>query len=466
MIFCSFEYLIFFVVILFLMVIVRNNQVKKYILLAGSCYFYACWDYRFLLLLVTLSTANYYAGLKIASTQALVGKKRWLTASIVFDLMILGFFKYFNFFVASLNSLMLSSEIRLPLMNIILPVGISFMTFEVISYTIDIYRGKNKPAASLLDLSLLVTFFPHLVSGPILKPGHFLPQLDREIIVRWKNIENGTQIFLVGMVKKVLVADRLAFFVDPVFEAPQDYSSGTVWLAVIAYAIQIYCDFSGYTDMAIGSAKCLGFEFPPNFNMPYISKSISEFWRRWHISLSTWLRDYLYIPLGGNRKGRLRQYVNLMVVMLLGGLWHGANWNFVIWGGLHGLGLTIHKLYSDILRPKAVGSRLHACMSWLLTTVFVCVAWVFFRSTDFSVSFIIIKKMFLIGDSEGIAWYATSLFVIIPVLIVSHYLGLKLGEPPYVRYESTWGCFVLFFVLMGLFYLAPLNSSPFIYFQF
>ncbi|MGA2734227.1 MAG: MBOAT family protein [Syntrophobacteraceae bacterium] len=466
MIFCSFEYIIFFIVIMLLTIIIRQNKAKKFVLLAGSCYFYAYWDYRFLLLLAGLSIANYYAGSKIASTQARAGKKRWLAASIVFDLMVLGFFKYFNFFVGSINSLMLSSKIRLPSMEIILPIGISFMTFEVISYTIDIYRGKNKPAANLLDLSLLVTFFPHLISGPILKPGHFLPQLDREITVRWKNVEKGTQIFLLGMVKKVLVADRLAFFVDPVFKAPQDYSSGTVWLAVIAYAVQIYCDFSGYTDMAIGSAKCLGFEFPPNFNMPYISKSISEFWRRWHISLSTWLKDYLYIPLGGNRKGKLRQYMNLMIVMLLGGLWHGASWNFVIWGGLHGLGLMIHKLYSDYLRPRAFSSRPYACVSWLLTMAFVCVAWVFFRSTDFAVSFIIIKKMFLIGGSKGITWYATSLFVIIPVLIISHYFGLKLGDPPYVRYENTWGCFVLFFVLFGLFYLAPLNSSPFIYFQF
>ncbi len=466
MIFCSIEYILFFIVIVLSMIFVKHNNAKKLILLAGSYYFYAYWDYRFLLLLAVLSVANYYAGARIGSSPASTVKKRWLAAGIIFDLAILGFFKYFNFFTDSINSVLRHSNIRPPALDIILPIGISFMTFEVISYMIDIYRGKNKPAAGLLDLSLLVSFFPHLISGPILKPGHFLPQLDKDILIRWKNIEDGSQVFLLGMVKKVLIADRLAYFVDPVFKTPQDFSSGTVWLAAIAYAIQIYCDFSGYTDMAIGSARCLGFEFPPNFNMPYISRSITEFWRRWHISLSTWLRDYLYIPLGGNRKGNLRRYLNLLIVMLLGGLWHGASWNFVIWGGLHGLGLMVNKLYSAYLEPNKIRSHFYDFICWLATVTFVCVAWVFFRSTDFGVSYIIIKKMFLIGDSTGITWHATSLFIIIPILIISHYLGIRLGDSAYVQYKDTRGLFALFFVLFGLVFLAPLNSSPFIYFQF
>lgn len=445
---------------------ITSNKVKKLILLAGSYYFYAYWDYRFLLLLAVLSLANYIAGWKIESAASTAGKKRWLTSAIVFNLGILGFFKYFNFFTDSINCLLRSSGIRLPALDIVLPIAISFMTFEVMSYAIDIYRGKNKPARNLLDLSLLVSFFPHLISGPILKPGHFLPQLDGDILVKRENILCGTQIFLLGMVKKVVVADRLAFFVDPVFKAPGDYSSGTVWLAAIAYTIQIYCDFSGYTDMAIGSARCLGFEFPPNFRMPYISKNISEFWTRWHISLSVWLRDYLYIPLGGNRKGELRRYANLMVVMLLGGLWHGASWNFVAWGGLHGLALVVNKLYVACLGGRRAASRLLSAAGWLITTTFVCVAWVFFRSTDFAVSVVIMKKMFLLGDTGGIAWYASSLFMIVPALVAGHLLGIRLGAAPYVRYDTTWGCFVLFFVLLGLFFLAPQNSSPFIYFQF
>ncbi len=466
MIFCSIEYILFFLTILLLMLLAKSNNVKKFILLLGSYYFYAYWDYRFLLLLVVLSLANYHAGRKIASAHGATGRKNWLIAGVVFDLTILGFFKYFNFFTGSINSVMSHTNLRLPALDIILPIGISFMTFEVMSYTIDIYRGKNKPASSLLDLSLLVSFFPHLISGPILKPGHFLPQLGRDICISWKNIESGTQIFLLGMVKKVLIADRLAFFVDPVFKAPHDYGSGTVWLAAIAYAIQIYCDFSGYTDMAIGSARCLGFEFPPNFNMPYIARSTTEFWKRWHISLSTWLKDYLYIPLGGNRKGGARRMVNLMIVMLLGGLWHGASWNFVIWGGLHGLGLMVHKSYRAWLGPREFRSRVYAVLSWFLTMVFVCVAWVFFRSTDFAVSSTIIRKMFFIESGAGISWHATSLLIILPVLAAGHYLGMKTDGSPYIRYKDTRGLFVLFFVLFGLFFLAPLNSSPFIYFQF
>lgn len=465
MIFSSKEYFVFFILVLLLMMIIKRNPVKKAVLLLASYYFYAYWDYRFVVLMFIMSLVNYYIGLMIESTGNSVVRKRWLAGSVIFNLIILGFFKYFNFFVDSANMLLDNLNVRLPLLDIILPVGISFIVFEVMSYTIDIYRKNNGSPKSFWDLALLVAFFPHLIAGPILKPKHFLPQLENPITIRWHNVEYGIQIFVFGLVKKVLIADRLAFFIDPVFKNPQDYSFITIWLAVIAYAIQIYCDFSGYSDMAIGSAKCLGFDIPRNFNMPYISRNITEFWRRWHISLSTWLKEYLYIALGGNRKGKIRQYANLMIVMLLGGLWHGSSWNFVIWGGLHGIGLAVHKMYADYVKGTTLSDHfLYKTVSWLVTFLFVCTAWVFFRSSDFSVSLVILQKMFMVSD--GIHWYATPLLIAIPLLIASHYAGSKLKDYYCVKLNTFKGLLVFFFILFGLLFLTPVHSSPFIYFQF
>ncbi len=498
MIFSSIEYFLFFTIVLLLMVFVKPSQVKKKILLIASYYFYAYWDYRFVFLMFAMTCFNYYAGLKIELNKDAKSKGRWLLGSIVFNLCILGFFKYFNFFVNSTNVLLNPLHVRLPYLGIILPIGISFITFEVMSYTIDIYRNINKSAKSFWDFALLVAFFPHLIAGPILKPKQFLPEIEHDIIIKWENVSYGLQIFLLGLVRKVFIADRLAIFVDTVFKRPQDFSSITLWLTVIAYAIQIYCDFCGYTDMAIGSAKCLGFDVPKNFDIPYISQSITEFWRRWHISLSTWLRDYLYIPLGGNRKGKQRQYFNLLITMLLGGLWHGASWNFVAWGGLHGTALAIHKMYTELVPKEKKISRsveldakqtvrkllagqpailgffmpiylrlyFYNFLAWFFTFIFVCLAWVFFRSTDFSISLFIIQKMFCLTNSAGINWYATSLFVTIPALIISDYVGSQLGKGFKLQLDTFKGLFVLFFVLFGLLLLSPQNPSPFIYFQF
>lgn len=467
MIFSSIEYILLFVGVLLFMVLVKSNKIKKFFLLLVSYFFYAYWDYRFAFLLFFISFVNYRIGISIEKSECDKLRKNWLVGAITFNLIILGFFKYFNFFIDSANILLGYLNLRLALLDIILPIGISFIVFETISYIVDIYRGNSKSAKNFWDLALLIAFFPHLIAGPILKPNHFLPQLERSIVIRWGNLELGLQMFLLGLVKKILIADRLALFVDPVFKTPQNFSSATIWLAVVAYAIQIYCDFSGYTDMAIGSAKCLGFEIPRNFNMPYISKNITEFWRRWHISLSTWLRDYLYIPLGGNRDGKVKQYMNLLIVMLLGGLWHGASWNFVTWGGLHGIALIVHKVYKEYIFKKCY-TRLwpYEFASWLLTFTFVCISWVFFRSNSFSISLFIIKKMFFMIEPEGINWYATSLFTILPILIISHIIGKQLNSYPRFSLVSFKGLFILFFVLIGFFYLAPVNSAPFIYFQF
>jgi alginate O-acetyltransferase complex protein AlgI len=448
--------------------LIKSKSIQKGVLLAGSYYFYAYWDWRFCFLIFLMSFFSYIIGLKIEKSSYQANKKKWLIFGITVNLIILGFFKYYNFFIDSLNTCLKGLNFKLGFLEILLPVGISFITFEVISYTVDIYRGKNKSADSFWDLAMLVAFFPHLISGPILKPSHFLPQLRNQVIIKWPNAEQGIQIFLMGMVKKVLIADQLSVFVDTVYKSPALYSPETIWFATIAYAIQIFCDFSGYTDMAIGSAKCLGFDIPANFNMPYISGSITEFWRRWHISLSTWLKEYLYISLGGNRCGKIRQYLNLMIVMLLGGLWHGASWNFVIWGGLHGGALALHKMYSE-LTGNLTGFKSsipYKIVAWFITFVFVCFTWVFFRAKNFETSGIIIKKMFFISGDQGIVWFSTSLIIILPLIIMFHYFGQKMKTYPNFRLDSFGALFLMFFVILGLFLLHPTNFSPFIYFQF
>lgn len=466
MVFSSAQFLFFACIMLLAMKLITNNKLKKWILLLGSYYFYGFWDYRFLVLLIGLTLINFNIGNIIESKNSTGVRKFYLIIGILIDLIVLGFFKYYNFFIDSINSIFSKYTISLNTLNIILPIGISFMTFEVISYIVDIYRKNSKPAKSIGDFAILVAFFPHLISGPILKPNHFLPQLDRDIIIKKENIEKGVQIFLFGLVKKLLISDRLASFVDTVYSHPDMYSSSTIWLAIIAYSIQIYCDFSGYTDMAIGSAKCFGFEIPKNFDMPYISRNITEFWRRWHISLSDWLKEYLYISLGGNRKGRLRQYFNLFMVMAIGGLWHGSSWNFVIWGGFHGIALIIHKLYMKYTKSNRNASKVYNLFSWAITYIFVCITWVFFRSSNFTTSLIVIKKAFFIGDTVGIKWYNTYLFIIAAVLIAAHYIGSKIKGYVIIPLNTFYGLYVTFIVLLGLLLLNPVNSSPFIYFQF
>jgi alginate O-acetyltransferase complex protein AlgI len=341
------------------------------------------------------------------------------------------------------------------------------MIFEVISYLIDVSKGECEPAPSLLDLGLLVAFFPHLIAGPILKPRHFLPQLQGPITVTRNGLDRGAQIFVLGLLKKLLVADRLAPFCDQVFAEPSMWTSGTVWLAVIAYAFQIYCDFSGYSDMAIGSACMLGFDLPYNFRSPYVALNIAEFWRRWHISLSTWFREYLYFSLGGNRRGVARQYANLMLVMLLCGLWHGANWTFVLWGGLHGLGLIAHRAWGRCVRVPASGPQvLLNSVNWVLTMLFVAFTWVVFRCQHVDSIGIVMRKMLLLGPTGGVAWYATALLVIAPVFAVAHYVGSRRPDYPRLDLGSWRGQVCAVFVLLGILYFAPDNTSPFIYFQF
>src|SRR5262245_48096279 len=365
-------------------------------IVAASFVFYAAWDWKFIFLLGFSVIWNWATGLAIHRAASDGRRKSLLALSVAVNLGLLGYFKYFNFFVSSTNNALTWVGLELPISvrEIVLPVGISFFTFMGISYVVDIYRRELEPA-SFGKFAAYLSLFPHLVAGPIVRGSELLPQLDTPRDPR--RVDTGRAFYLIGtgLFKKVVIANYLATnIVDPVFGAPVQHSSLETWIAVYAYAVQIYCDFSGYTDMAIGLALLLGFKFPQNFDSPYTAISIQDFWRRWHMTLSRWLRDYVYIPLGGNRKGDTRTYVNLMATMLLGGLWHGAGWTFVVWGGLHGLWLAVGRFRREhgleALNPTG-------WVLWrrrIVTFQLVCFAWIFFRADSFATAIDVIGRLF------------------------------------------------------------------------
>jgi alginate O-acetyltransferase complex protein AlgI len=367
-----------------------------------------------------------------------------------------------------------------PHLNIILPVGISFYTFQTLSYTVDVYRRKLEPVRELPRFLLFISFFPQLVAGPIVRASDFLPQLAKRAIILPRNVQIGFTLFLVGLVKKAVFADGLAPFVEKVYGQPHLYSSVPIIIATVAYTVQIYCDFSGYTDMAIGSAAALGFWLPKNFAHPYFSANITEFWQRWHISLSTWLRDYLYIPLGGNRKGVARTYVNLMIVMLLGGLWHGAKWTFVLWGGYQGALLALHRLYLNFAAPageenalsRLRQTRLWRTMSVGVTLYLVLIGWIFFRAENFGdLQYLLHKFVIFDGFHRAYGIYlreALFTMVLIGGFAALHFTSFRLGglaNHLVKANQFAWSCGVtagLFAVMI----LTPSRSPEFIYFQF
>jgi alginate O-acetyltransferase complex protein AlgI len=396
--FPTIEFAAFFAVVFVLSwALMPHPRAWRPFILAASYFFYGWVDWRWVLLIVASSVVNTFASQVIARSPSQVARKRALVGAIVFDVGLLCVFKYLSFFVsqldAALDSIGLGSP--LPLVQIVLPIGISFFTFQGISYVVDVYRGET-PAASLMDVAILQAFFPHIVAGPIVRANELLPQLRTPRDPR--AVLAGPALFLIvgGVVKKTVIADELARrVVDPVYSDPGSHSGAELLAAFYAFAGQIYCDFSGYTDMAIGLALLLGYQLPQNFNRPYLALSLRDFWRRWHMTLSRWLRDYLYIPLGGNRGGRLRTYRNLMITMLLGGLWHGAAWTFLLWGGIHGAALSAERF----ARERFGGFRLPAWAAWLVTFHVVCVAWVFFRAPDLDTAFGVLGGLGLSGPA-------------------------------------------------------------------
>ena len=464
--FVSIAFFVFFVVVLGLQFVLKSTRLKHISLLIASYVFYGWWDWRFCFLMLGLTAVSFFTALGLEKRP---GDKKIVAAGVIAPLAVLFFFKYMNFFIDSFCAAFgISAPVSL---NIILPVGISFYTFQSLSYTIDAWRGKVKISHDFIKFALYIAFFPQLVAGPIVKAADFLPQLDEDRRPTGARIGEGLNIFFWGLLKKAVLADQLSPFVDAVFASPNAYASATVMLAVLAYAMQIYFDFSGYSDMAIGCAKCMGYDLAKNFDLPYISKNVSEFWKRWHISLSTWLQEYLYIPLGGNRKGRVRTYINLMLTMLLGGLWHGAGVNFIIWGGLHGAALCVHKIWHAKHSGYKNGFTKALCV--LFTFVFVCLCWVPFRAADFATSAAIYTKLFAWsgGVSHPFTWalavpVLTGLATMWCAKFHRDAKGAVHGEMPVFRLNTFFGA-LAFTLLVGLcLILMYTGDNPFIYFQF
>src|SRR5579864_9423637 len=398
MLFPTSGFLLFFLVVAAAMAVLETRfALKKAVLVLASYYFYAQWDWRFCFLLAGSTAVSYLAGRLIGAARRRDRQRLVLGIAVALHLGLLGIFKYLDFLVLSANRLahLLGLEHELPFLEVLLPVGISFFTFHGISYVTDVYRGDARVCRNPLDMALYMSFFPQLVAGPIVRAAYFLPQLARPSTEPIP-IAPALLLILGGLFKKTVIANYLATgLVDPVFSAPTDYGGPDLLFAVYGYAVQIYCDFSAYSDIAIALAALLGFRFPANFNQPYRSERLREFWRRWHISLSSWLRDYLYKPLGGNRRGRFNTYRNLLLTMLLGGLWHGAAWKFAAWGALHGGGLAAERLIEPWLgrRSQSLPGRIIAT---LIVFHFVCLAWIFFRAEDFEMA-----RLYIAGIATG-----------------------------------------------------------------
>jgi alginate O-acetyltransferase complex protein AlgI len=502
MLFVEFRFFIFFLVVFGVHWLLRSNTWRKAWLLVVSHFFYACffigdpWKFYtllhegkplpqgwwFPLVLIGSTCMDYTVGRGIGAAQTQGGRRAWLLVSVCVNLGVLAFFKYFNFFVSSAADFLawFGLPASLTTLNIILPYGISFYTFQSMSYSIDVYRRRLEPVRSFLDLAFFIAFFPQLVAGPIVRALTFLPQVFVKRVWSQVDVRACLVLFFIGFVKKACISENVAPLVDQLFADPGKFNAYSTWIGVLFYAVQIYCDFSGYTDMAIATAGLLGYQLTINFNFPYFAAHITEFWRRWHISLSTWLRDYLYITLGGNRGSKLFTYRNLMLTMLLGGLWHGASWNFVIWGGLHGVALIAHREWQRVTEHAAHGFKV--AMSWigpLLCFYWICITWIFFRSqpiidaktkqvtaTGFEVAQTVFSS-FVFFESKGKRSFTIDCLWFFLALVLLHWLCSR-------GVFSTWWRRVpdyVFATLLGVgtalaLFFVPAKYKAFIYFQF
>lgn len=479
MLFNSLQFAIFLAVIVISVNLFKKRTFQLVLLIAASYFFYFASSGFFFVLLLFSSLLDFYCSKKIFLTEDTKKRRLYLLLSIIGNLGILAFFKYANFTIQIANQVsgLFGFAPSLTALNIILPVGISFFTFQTMSYTIDTYRRKLNPTDSFLKYMLFVAFFPQLIAGPIVRAYTFLPQIKEKILIIPENIKLGLTIISWGIVKKVVFADNIAIFVNTIFANPQNFSSFPIIMAAIAFGVQIYCDFSAYTDIAIGSARILGFKLPKNFDKPYFARNPTEFWRKWHISLSSWLRDYLYIPLGGNRKGAVRTYINLMITMLLGGLWHGASWNFVIWGGYHGLILAIHRFFSRTLnfsQKMCFKTKLGTIFSILITQYFIFFGWLIFRVQNSDYLWYAIKKFLFFDFAAGIPQiidfilaYKWFIFLIILFFYI-HFISYKFRD--IISIINSWKLrywfIYLTFVILLIFLFSPSLSTEFIYFQF
>ena len=444
---------------------------QNYLLLAASYFFYGWWDWRFLFLMAGSTLVDYLVAGKIASAHDERTRRYLLYFSLILNFSFLGVFKYFNFFVGSaahLAALLGLKQIPVSVWSILLPPGISFYTFQEVAYIVDVYHRKVEPAKSLVDYALFISLFPHLIAGPIQRPSHLLPQVQKERVWDSAKAFDGLILILEGLFRKVVIADNCALIANAVFSGSfGGPNTMTVLLGTFAFAWQIYGDFSGYSSIARGSAQLLGFHFMVNFRQPYLAESLQDFWRRWHISLSTWLRDYLYIPLGGSRLGKVRTYINLMLTMLLGGLWHGANWTFVVWGGIHGVGLAIERLFSPKREIADSSSFLGRWARRMFIFNLVCLAWIFFRISSFSGAWE--QLVGLLNWQWNPAYWTALVFLSVYVLalfLVDLQLEASNGEHVFASYPYSMRVLagIAFCVLITLF--GANQESAFIYFRF
>lgn len=478
-----FFFFVFILLIRWLIPIYKEpNRLILLFLLISSYIFYATWSFEFSLLILFTTISDFYLGKKIYQSQS--KKKVYLFASIFIDLLILSIFKYYNFFIQNVFSILsiFGLSVSVPILSIALPAGISFYTFQSMSYTIDIYRKEIEPEKSLLRYSFYLAFFPQLVAGPIVVAKYFLPQLNLAPQLKFRDIKirEASYYLIMGFIKKSVVADRISVLSDLIFGNPDPFSGSALLVGVVSYSVQIYCDFSGYTDIARGLALLLGFELPENFIMPYFASSLRDFWRRWHITLSSWLKNYLYIPLGGNRN---HQYRNLFLTMLLGGLWHGASWNFVIWGALHGAYLAVENFIRKILekyleakQSKSILTKSHTIYPMVLKTFyglwifgFVCFCWIFFRAKDFTTAWKIITGIFQWKSGVGLLYTQKKIFYWISfTTFLSHILGTRYSVEinSYLKKEPKLLDAVILALATIIGVLLSSDAKPFIYFVF
>ena len=476
MVFNSYTFIVFFIIILILHNLPFSWKTKKINLLIASYIFYAAWNPPFILLLWLSTVVDFFVGRALYTEQNVAKKRLLLIVSLIGNLGMLCFFKYGTFLLENFTSLVnsLGADFHPAKPNIILPAGISFYTFTTLCYTIDMYHKRSVPVKSMLDFSLFVTFFPHLVAGPIVRPPQLVPQFETEHSATKKQLLDGLLLLSLGLFMKVVLADSmLAPTANNMFGSRASVAALDAWTGVLAFCGQIFFDFAGYSTCAIGVAMCLGFILPQNFNYPYAAIGFTDFWRRWHITLSSWLRDYLYIPLGGNKNGKTKTYINLMLTMLIGGLWHGANWTFVVWGGLHGFYLWVEKMVDDKTgRITALRSSVQKTFTGFLYALFtfflVNITWLFFRANSFPKAWDIFKSMFGMNSGEPILTTLAiiKVAIIIPAMFIIHWLmrNTKVLE---VAYKIPWWLLGLVWAIMLLVLMwSQESSSSFIYFQF
>lgn len=435
---------------------------------AFSLYFYYKSSGMFFLLLVGTSLIDWTLSRLMVRLKKPSQRRICMWTSVGVSLSVLGYFKYANFFLWNWNAMVQGNFQPL---DIILPVGISFYTFQSISYVVDVYKERIRPTDSWLDYIFFLSFFPALVAGPIVRADYFLPQIKQSTHATVKEMFAGLWLILLGIIKKAIIADYIAQYNDLIFQAPGQYSGFESLMGLVGYVMQIYCDFSGYSDMAIGLALIMGFKLSLNFDFPYKSRNITDFWRRWHISLSSWLRDYVYIPLGGNRKGTLRTYINNFLTMLVGGLWHGAAWKFVFWGGMHGVGLAVHKACKPFL-SKIPDTWPVKAVAWSLTMIYVSLLFVFFRADSLHDSWLIVRAIFTDFQPEKVVPFITTRYVwllMVSFIIAAHSLPKRwYGKMEQAFIASPWGVKLVLFIVVVQLVIEFMSEevAPFIYFQF